>query len=1000
LYAQRDLCSHRKSRFSISLIVRVGTPNAIRRKHPSFGALFFSTRPIHHPTAPRNKIFSPKNTKQCYPTPNSFDLDDPTRLSIPVFLFSPNHRFGFYRAKHTSCGGFVLTHTKDGNMRPREKNIRIWHWLFVFSFLLILNGCPPAPITPSEELNGDASSNVEKQENASEATPEEPSSTEPTTEPATEPAPDATIEPTDETATDATTETTTEPAPDATTEATTEPAPDATTEGTTEPAPDATTETTTEPAPDATTESFPEISPEPTPEGACIPGETRNCYSGPAGTEGVGACRAGFQACTPAAQWSACQGEVLPAATELCGNQIDDNCDGKTDAQDQTACSCNPGQTRECYTGPTGTAGVGVCKKGTQTCDASSAWGACQNEVLPGAEEICGNQLDDNCDGKTDTDDATICECKPNETRPCYTGPTGTSGKGECKAGTQTCGANGKWGTCQGDVLPTTEVCDGKDNNCDGAVDEETSSAPLCGAGQRCVTGKCSCDATSCPNGCCANDTCVTPTTNAQCATAGAACIACATGNVCDAGRCVCNATSCPNGCCDANGVCQSGTSNTSCGKNGVACVACTGGKACDPQSQVCGCGPNTCATGCCNAQGACTTSVLASCGVGGNACIACDAKKANVCDGGACKCGTNPACATGQECANGQCVCNAASCPNGCCNNGVCVTNRTTSLCGAAGATCAACATNKADNCSTGTCRCGNATACTGEASCTNGQCVCPALQVSNVFVNGTAFVQTPIDVVRGGTFSIRLNYKLTQVPGCPTCTNQIVVGIYTKGYGPDAATACIYNGGASSCPNSTNGTNTVNINTPLTPGEYEIRAVRDLQFNCTDALNNFNRASDLSSTLVIAKIRVIPSRTCQALSGYFTSIRLNSQGNEITVTPGASISVSGTYTMSHFTGCTNCPAQLVGGYTPFIGGGGGSIKIGCFHNGTLATCPNATTQTSTLTFTAPTVQGIYHLRYSIDRQLSQINCTNARYDGSVRQGTYGVLRVQLPTP
>ncbi len=836
-------------------------------------------------------------------------------------------------------------------MKTRERYLRIWPWLLILSVFLILNGCPPATITPTEEPNGDASSNVEKQESTIEA--------------AAEPTAEATAEPTAE----------------ATAEATPEPTAEATAEATTEP----------------TAEATPEVTPEPTPEGACVPGETRSCYSGPAGTQGVGACRAGFQACTPAAQWSDCQGEALPAATEVCGNQIDDNCDGKTDAEDQAACSCNPGQTRECYTGPAGTEGVGVCKKGTQLCDASSAWGACQNEVLPGIEEICGNQLDDNCDGKTDTDDAAVCECKPNETRPCYTGPAGTDGKGECKAGTQTCGANGKWGTCQGDILPAAEVCDGKDNNCDGTLDEETAAAPLCGAGQRCANGKCSCDATSCPSGCCAGDTCVTPTTNAQCGAAGAACVACATGNVCDAGKCVCNATSCPNGCCDASGVCQSGTSNASCGKNGVACAACTGGKACDPQSQVCGCGPNTCATGCCNAQGACTTSVVASCGVGGNACVACDATKANVCDGGACKCGTNAACGAGQACVGGQCVCNAASCPNGCCNKDVCVTSRTPALCGASGAACAACTANKADNCSTGTCRCGNAAACTGEASCTNGQCICPALQVNNVAINGTAFQQTAIDVVRGGTFTVKLDYKLTQLAGCPGCINQIVVGIYTKGYGPDAATACVYNGGASSCPNSTNGTQTVTINTPLTPGVYEIRAVRDLQFNCANALSNFNRASDLSGAQVIARIRVTPPAACQAFSGYLTNVQLNNQGNEITVAPGASVTVGTTYVMSQFPGCPGCIVQLVGGYTPFIGGGGGGVKIGCFHNGGLTSCPGATTRASTLTFTAPTVAGVYHLRYSQDLQF---NCNNAGYNGANRQGTYGVLRVQVPTP
>ena len=53
----------------------------------------------------------------------------------------------------------------------------------------------------------------------------------------------------------------------------------------------------------------------------------------------------------------------------------------------------------------------------------------------------------------------------------CYTGEGGTLGKGLCALGTRTC-AGGAPGKCLGQVLPTDEVCDGGDNDCDGAVDE------------------------------------------------------------------------------------------------------------------------------------------------------------------------------------------------------------------------------------------------------------------------------------------------------------------------------------------------------------------------------------------------------------------------------------------------------------------------------------------------------------------------------------------------
>jgi hypothetical protein len=66
--------------------------------------------------------------------------------------------------------------------------------------------------------------------------------------------------------------------------------------------------------------------------GECSSGQQRACYSGSAGTEGVGRCRAGTQVCEGAGRWpSVCAGEVTPASTETCGDGVDDNCNGMTD---------------------------------------------------------------------------------------------------------------------------------------------------------------------------------------------------------------------------------------------------------------------------------------------------------------------------------------------------------------------------------------------------------------------------------------------------------------------------------------------------------------------------------------------------------------------------------------------------------------------------------------------------------------------------------------------
>ena len=50
-----------------------------------------------------------------------------------------------------------------------------------------------------------------------------------------------------------------------------------------------------------------------------------------------------------------------------------------------------------------GTAGVGICRTGTQTCT-SGTWSACAGEVKP-ATEVCGNDVDEDCDGLVDCAD-------------------------------------------------------------------------------------------------------------------------------------------------------------------------------------------------------------------------------------------------------------------------------------------------------------------------------------------------------------------------------------------------------------------------------------------------------------------------------------------------------------------------------------------------------------------------------------------------------------------
>ena len=90
------------------------------------------------------------------------------------------------------------------------------------------------------------------------------------------------------------------------------------------------------------------------------PGTIQACtYTGRPGTEGVGACRAGYRVCD-GFDWGPCTDQVTPSA-EICENTVDEDCDGQLN----DGCPvCDEGSTQACYTGLAGTEGIGVCRAG------------------------------------------------------------------------------------------------------------------------------------------------------------------------------------------------------------------------------------------------------------------------------------------------------------------------------------------------------------------------------------------------------------------------------------------------------------------------------------------------------------------------------------------------------------------------------------------------------------------------------------------------------------
>src|SRR5262245_8223334 len=62
----------------------------------------------------------------------------------------------------------------------------------------------------------------------------------------------------------------------------------------------------------------------------CEPRTEEACYGGPAGTNGVGRCKAGVHTCKPAgAGYGTCLDEAVPQVEQCDTLSVDENCDGE-----------------------------------------------------------------------------------------------------------------------------------------------------------------------------------------------------------------------------------------------------------------------------------------------------------------------------------------------------------------------------------------------------------------------------------------------------------------------------------------------------------------------------------------------------------------------------------------------------------------------------------------------------------------------------------------------
>ncbi|HEY8924988.1 MAG TPA: MopE-related protein [Polyangia bacterium] len=346
----------------------------------------------------------------------------------------------------------------------------------------------------------------------------------------------------------------------------------------------------------------------------------------------TGTCRRlGLTECSADGKGVTCNLGNAPVAPEVC-NGIDDDCNGMID----DGLGPDSGVGVDC-----GIQGQG-CQKGVTSCVGGKI--VCNSTANP-TPEVC-NGLDDDCNGVVDDGSfpgvGTSCVCDNLD--------PAKVGVGECRGGRLVCkGAEGL--KCDGCVGPTAEICDGKDNDCDGVSDKDAQ----CSGGFACREGSCAllCQAGEfpCPPGYDCKDAFCVPN---RCRN-----VVCGAGQRCDTntGSCVdlCYKVTCASGQTCSGGLCLDCSNSSQ--------FACPAGQICAGRQ----CLTDTCAGVTCAGGEYCSNGKCVSLSCGG--------------------------CPAGQKCLGGECrpfLCDDVSCASGTyCDpaTGACMVDR------CVGKTCASCA-------------------------------------------------------------------------------------------------------------------------------------------------------------------------------------------------------------------------------------------------------------------------------------------------------------------